>query len=627
MPAATAIHGSAVMNPICRSVLSADRCRMICGSQYSKPFAPAMRPNQQALAIHRRLFRSGDRLRVRSRAQLFRARSLLRSSAALRPTASGASRGRSGSSHSAAIASSNRRHAFDQQHPAPARPAHRVVDAHQPAGERASADGGNGNREHERRDGAGAISRRNPLRQVEHHARREAAFGDTEQQAQRVESSRAECDEGQAGGRNSPHPGAGEHPAPHADPLQQPEARPLDEDVADEEDADAEAVGLRGEPEFGIHLQRREADVRAIDRAEEQQREQRGEQPQLCFSDRRGCIGWTCVTMVLMRGGAAETAPLVPLISGSYDRGMDSRRLRYFVQIVDSGSITRAAAHQRRGATRVESAARDPGKRAEGEAARTVRFRRDHPPRRGASCTRARRRSCGSSMICARRCIGKSQPLSGTVIVGMPPTMLSRFGLPLIEKVCTQHPEMHLQIREEGSLLLARAADERQDRVVDLRDATRRCGDRRGDPQRGDRPDVSAVADIAGVARRWRDLARLPWVVPRRPNAIRTLIDAAFASNNLSVNVVVEIDSLHSAMETVRRGFGVGAMTMGAMKEDLEAGTLRARGRWATRRSCGPCTWRTVDRRGSRRRRNSSTRYCVISPRRRRWRKPDGFRM
>jgi len=43
------------------------------------------------------------------------------------------------------------------------------------------------------------------------------------------------------------------------------------------------------------------------------------------------------------------------------------------------------------------------------------------------------------------------------------------------------------------------------------------------------------------------------------------------------MNVVVEIDSLHSAMEIVRRGFGVSAMTMGAMKEDIESGTLRAR--------------------------------------------------
>src|ERR1044072_8223818 len=72
-------------------------------------------------------------------------------------------------------------------------------------------------------------------------------------------------------------------------------------------------------------------------------------------------------------------------------------------------------------------------------------------------------------------------------------------------------------------------------------------------------------------------LAKLPWVMPRRPNAIRALIDAVFASSNLTPNVVVEIDSLYTAMETVRRGVGVGAMTQGGMKDDLGAGTLRAR--------------------------------------------------
>jgi LysR family nitrogen assimilation transcriptional regulator len=82
--------------------------------------------------------------------------------------------------------------------------------------------------------------------------------------------------------------------------------------------------------------------------------------------------------------------------------------------------------------------------------------------------------------------------------------------------------------------------------------------------------DLPATATLA-------ELARLPWVLPRRPNAIRSLIDSAFESNNLVANVVVEIDSLHSAMETVRRGFGVGATTLGAIKEDLQASTLKAR--------------------------------------------------
>ena len=160
---------------------------------------------------------------------------------------------------------------------------------------------------------------------------------------------------------------------------------------------------------------------------------------------------------------------------------------------------------------------------------------------------------------------------------GHAPTMLSRFGLPLIGKVCTQHPEMHLQIREEGSLVLDELLTSGKIELSISATRPRGRGDRRGNPHRG--------TSCSCIRRRWRcrmtatlaDLARLPWVLPRRPNAIRTLIDAAFASNNLSVNVVVEIDSLHSAMETVRRGFGVGATTMGAIKEDLEAGTLRAR--------------------------------------------------
>jgi LysR family nitrogen assimilation transcriptional regulator len=169
------------------------------------------------------------------------------------------------------------------------------------------------------------------------------------------------------------------------------------------------------------------------------------------------------------------------------------------------------------------------------------------------------------------------RPLSGTVVVGMPPTMLSRFGLPLIEKVCTQHPEMHLQIREEGSLLLNELLAGGK---IELSiSATRPEGVLVGEEILTEAivlmyPASMPLPESATLA----DLARLPWVVPRRPNAIRTLIDAAFAAHNLSLNVVVEIDSLQIAMETVRRGVGVGAMTMGALKEESpEAETLRSR--------------------------------------------------
>jgi LysR family transcriptional regulator, nitrogen assimilation regulatory protein len=254
---------------------------------------------------------------------------------------------------------------------------------------------------------------------------------------------------------------------------------------------------------------------------------------------------------------------------------MDSRRLRYFVQIVDSGSITRAAA--------LSGVAQPALSQQLAILENDLKVRLLERSVSGVTPTAAGRILYARAQAILRQFDDLRQavhrevtPLSGTVIVGMPPTMVSRFGLPLIGKVCTQHPEMHLQIREESSVLLDELLAGGK---IELSiSATRPEGVVIGDELLTEAivlmyPPTLSLPEPASLA----DLARLPWVLPRRPNSIRALIDAAFASHNLAVNVVVEIDSLYSAMETVRRGFGVGAMTLGAMKEDLEAGTLRAR--------------------------------------------------
>lgn len=168
------------------------------------------------------------------------------------------------------------------------------------------------------------------------------------------------------------------------------------------------------------------------------------------------------------------------------------------------------------------------------------------------------------------------QPLSGTVVLGIPPTMRPRIGLPLIEKVCTQHPEMRLQIREEGSLVLDELL---LNGKIELSiSATRPEGVVTGEEilteaivvMHAPSMPLPEHPTLAG-------LAQLPWVMPRRPNAIRTLIDGAFAAKNLTPRIVVEIDSLHSATEIVRRGLAVGPTTMEALRDDLQAGTLQAR--------------------------------------------------
>jgi DNA-binding transcriptional LysR family regulator len=254
---------------------------------------------------------------------------------------------------------------------------------------------------------------------------------------------------------------------------------------------------------------------------------------------------------------------------------MDARRLRYFVQIVDSGSITRAAAVS--GVAQPALSQQLAILENELKVKLLERSVSGVTPTPAGRILYARAQALLRQFDDLREAVHREvKPLSGTVLVGLPPTMLSRFGLPLIERVCTQHPELHLQIREEGSLVLHELL--LGGKIELAITAMRPEGEVTGAEMLTEAIVLMHAASMnVPQAASLADLARLPWVLPRKPNSIRTLIDAAFAARNLAVNVVVEIDSLHSAMQIVRRGFGVGAMTLGAMKEDLEAGTLRAR--------------------------------------------------
>ncbi len=254
---------------------------------------------------------------------------------------------------------------------------------------------------------------------------------------------------------------------------------------------------------------------------------------------------------------------------------MDSRRLKNFVQIVDSGSITRAAALS--GVAQPALSQQLAILENELKVKLLDRSVSGVTPTAAGRILYARAQSILRQFDELHEAVHReAKPLSGKVLVGVPPTMLSRFGLPLIEKVCTQHPEMHLQIREEGSFLLNELL---MSGKIELSiSAIRPEGELAGEEILQEAivlmyPRSMDLAEDLTLA----DLARLPWVLPRRPNAIRTLIDAAFASSNLSPNVVVEIDSFHSAMESVRRGYAVGATTLGAIKEDLDSGVLRSR--------------------------------------------------
>jgi LysR family transcriptional regulator, nitrogen assimilation regulatory protein len=255
---------------------------------------------------------------------------------------------------------------------------------------------------------------------------------------------------------------------------------------------------------------------------------------------------------------------------------VDARRLRYFVQIVDSGSITRAAS-----ATGIAQPALSQQLAVLENELKVKLLNRSVS---GVTTTPAgrilytRAQTILRQFEDLRQAVHREvQPLSGAVTLGMSPTMVPRFGLALIEKVCTLHPEMHLQIREEGSAML-------HDLLLNGRIELSISPTRPDNevivgaeiltepliliyPAGWDLPDDASL----------EKLASLPWIVPRRPNSIRTIVDAIFAAASLTPHVAVELDSLQNVIETVRRGLGVGAMVAGVITADLEAGALRAR--------------------------------------------------
>ncbi len=101
-------------------------------------------------------------------------------------------------------------------------------------------------RRHEERDDVRPVRARIPLRQVPDDAGEEAGLGDAQQEAEDVEAGRA-VDEHRRRRHQPPHDHDPGDPQPRADAAHQQVAGHLEEEVADEEDPRADAVGGVGE--------------------------------------------------------------------------------------------------------------------------------------------------------------------------------------------------------------------------------------------------------------------------------------------------------------------------------------------------------------------------------------------
>ncbi|QRX80851.1 LysR substrate-binding domain-containing protein [Glaciimonas sp. PAMC28666] len=235
---------------------------------------------------------------------------------------------------------------------------------------------------------------------------------------------------------------------------------------------------------------------------------------------------------------------------------MELRQLRYFVRVVEQGSMGRAA----RELGVVTSALSQQISRLESELSTRLLQRTSS----GVTPTDAGLAFMHQAQLALRHVddaarAAQQARLSGHVSVGMAPSTSGVLGLAFMRAMRERYPDVRLHMVESLSGHLTTMLTARQ---IDLAilfhaDPAQRWSVM---PLLEERLFVIGGSDLAdiptGKAVRLSQLANLPLILPSGPHGLRSLLNAAFARAKCTPRIVAEIDGLAMLMDAVRAGFG-----------------------------------------------------------------------
>lgn len=245
---------------------------------------------------------------------------------------------------------------------------------------------------------------------------------------------------------------------------------------------------------------------------------------------------------------------------------MDFRQLKYFVAIVDAGSLSKAA--ERLCVAQPSLSQQVAGLETE---LRTQLLVRSH---QGVKPTEAGR----ALYLCARDVLRQMAQIplavqvsgteSGQVAIGLPTSVAVVFALPLYEYVRRRYPGIRLHIVEGMSGYLAELlANGRLDMAILFRETETRGVS----VQPLFEENLYAFGALEGIEPGadvpLRRLAGVPLVLPGPGNGLRLLIERAFAREGVEPEVVADIDSLPTMLAIARRGGGVTIVSSDAFGE------------------------------------------------------------
>ncbi|MFZ5933934.1 LysR substrate-binding domain-containing protein [Pseudomonas sp. HS6-2] len=232
---------------------------------------------------------------------------------------------------------------------------------------------------------------------------------------------------------------------------------------------------------------------------------------------------------------------------------MELRQLRYFVKIIEHGSLGRAALELEVGV----SALSQQIAKLESELCTRLLNRSSTgvtPTSAGMAFLHHAQlslRQADNAILAAHR--GR---MSGYVTVGLPPTTATVLALPLINAMRERYPDIQLHLVEMLSGHLAAQLNARQ---IDLAILFQLEGGKRWSvtPLLDERlfvisPPQLPLAPEGSV--QLTDLGPLPLVMPSAQHGLRSTLMAAFERSGLVPNIIMEVDGLAVLMNAVRAG-------------------------------------------------------------------------
>lgn len=233
---------------------------------------------------------------------------------------------------------------------------------------------------------------------------------------------------------------------------------------------------------------------------------------------------------------------------------MELRQLRYYVKIIEHGSLGRAALELEVGV----SALSQQIAKLESELSTRLLNRSSTgvtPTSAGMAFLHHAQlslRQAENAILAAHR--GR---MSGYVTVGLPPTTATVLALPLINAMRERYPDIQLHLVEMLSGHLAAQLNARQ---IDLAILFQLEGGKRWSvtPLLDEKLFVISPPQLplgpSSSSLQLADLGQLPLVMPSAQHGLRSTLMAAFERSGLVPNIIMEVDGLAVLMNAVRAG-------------------------------------------------------------------------